>query len=79
VAQRLVIANAQHQGFKRNDPQGRGHRLVTRAADTASIMAWLLARLRKARVPADPYRGAVLGVECAWPNRFEHGVTHSRS
>lgn len=57
-------------------------------------MNWLLARLRDPQEPAaaegrlrrdglpplpDPYHGAALGVECAWPLLAEREVLRARS
>jgi hypothetical protein len=61
-------------------------------ADIGCIMTWLFPRLRDPQESAtaearsrrdglpplpDPYHGAALGVECAWPLVAEREVTHS--
>ena len=76
--------------FNCNDRLRRGNGLDTAAADTGAIMNRLFPRLRDPQerfsavprsrdegqpLPPDPYHGAALGVECAWPLAAEREVT----
>ncbi len=75
--------------FNCNDRQRRGNGLDTVTADSGAIMNWLFAHLRDPQErssavlrsrdeglpPPDPYHGAALGVECAWPLAAEREVT----